>query len=336
MPANRNAVLVVLVALAALVPGLFFGRADPLPTLAQPAGLSVCPAPGQWAMAVWLGADNTPTEQAAATCTETAIQVVWWLNPDTQEWEGYSLDPAVPAFARGSLTVVSYLQPLMLRGWEAAEQISATATPTPTPSPTPTPTPTPTPLPAGYSTARVSSYRDSLGALWVVGEAKNNTQSNVEFMKIIGTFYDAANNVVAVEFTYTCLDIVPAGGDSPFALLVLDAPDDIARYALTIEANPTSKQPPLGLELSGVTTRYDTVNAYHVLGEVRNRSNRTYEFVQVCGALYDQAGNTVRSSFTFTQPAIIAPGQAAPFDLYEFVGTTAIASYRLWVDGRAR
>jgi hypothetical protein len=48
-----------------------------------------CPAQGSWAIAVWAGDDGTPTEDAFATCTETAIAAAYWIDPQTQTWMRY-------------------------------------------------------------------------------------------------------------------------------------------------------------------------------------------------------------------------------------------------------
>jgi hypothetical protein len=48
-----------------------------------------------------------------------------------------------------------------------------------------------------------NSYISATGSLHILGEVKNNTPNTIEFVKLVGTFYDGANQVVATDFTYT-------------------------------------------------------------------------------------------------------------------------------------
>jgi hypothetical protein len=52
--------------------------------------------------------------------------------------------------------------------------------------------------------------------LHVRGEVQNTGDTPAEFVKIVVTLYDMAGNVVGTDFTYTNLDVVPAGETSPF------------------------------------------------------------------------------------------------------------------------
>ena len=59
------------------------------------------------------------------------------------------------------------------------------------------------------------SYTDG-DWLHVRGEVKNVGATRAEFVKIVVTLYDAAGNVVGVDYTFTDLDVIPTGGTSPF------------------------------------------------------------------------------------------------------------------------
>ncbi len=49
------------------------------------------------------------------------------------------------------------------------------------------------------------------------GEVKNTGTTQAKYVKIIVALYDAAGDVVGIDYTFTTLDIMPAGGTSPFA-----------------------------------------------------------------------------------------------------------------------
>jgi hypothetical protein len=68
-----------------------------------------------------------------------------------------------------------------------------------------------------------NSFTDSAGYLHVVGEVKNNSASTARFVKIIGTFYDINNQVVATDFAYTNPTDIGSGATAPFEILLLSA-----------------------------------------------------------------------------------------------------------------
>jgi len=68
-----------------------------------------------------------------------------------------------------------------------------------------------------------NSFTDSIGYLHVVGEVKNNSPSTANFVKVIGTFYDSNDQVVATDFTYTNPSDISSGGTAPFEITLLSA-----------------------------------------------------------------------------------------------------------------
>ena len=68
-----------------------------------------------------------------------------------------------------------------------------------------------------------NSFTDSAGYMHVVGEIKNNSTSIATFVKIIGTFYDVNNQVVATDFTYTNPENIGSRQKAPFDLTLTSA-----------------------------------------------------------------------------------------------------------------
>jgi hypothetical protein len=66
-------------------------------------------------------------------------------------------------------------------------------------------------------------FTDSAGYMHVVGEIKNNYPSAATFVKIIGTFYDINDRVVATDFTYTNPSDIAPGDKAPFELILSSA-----------------------------------------------------------------------------------------------------------------
>lgn len=217
------------------------------------------------------------------------------------------------------------------------------ATPTSAATPGPAATPTPAASRPGGTGADVklltkSERRDSIGYFHVVGEVENLGPQNAEFVKVTGTFYDAADAVVATTSTFTGRGVVPAGQKSPYDLMVEDKDAKIARYKLTVSASPTSKSPAGEglLEARGVTTNTDAIGYHHVVGEVQNNADRRATFVKVVATFYDAAGTVVGTAFTFTDPSEVPAGGSAPFDLFvDADDVPPIARHALYVEAQA-
>jgi len=62
-----------------------------------------------------------------------------------------------------------------------------------------------------------------LRVLHVVGEVQNKLGQPIEFVKVIGTFYNTNNQVVATDFTYTNPADIPLDGKAPFDLSLTSA-----------------------------------------------------------------------------------------------------------------
>jgi hypothetical protein len=84
-----------------------------------PGDLTACPDAGRWVMSVWTGDNLTPTRTALAECPEVPVAAAYYLEPVSQGW--LSFDVNAPD-ALNSLTTVSNLQPLFLRGQAAQPQ----------------------------------------------------------------------------------------------------------------------------------------------------------------------------------------------------------------------
>jgi putative hemolysin len=86
-----------------------------------------CPQAGKWAIAVWDGANSTHISQALSSCGDGAIEVAYFLDPETQVWSRWFLgEPEI-----SNLSSLDDTQGLMALG--------GTGAPAPTPTPTTTP-----------------------------------------------------------------------------------------------------------------------------------------------------------------------------------------------------
>jgi hypothetical protein len=206
------------------------------------------------------------------------------------------------------------------------------APPTDTPPPTATQPPTNTPPPP-LQIQGVTEYTDSIGALHLVGEVLNQSDQNMNFVKIIASFYDSADRIVATDFTYTELDTVEAGDSSPFEMIILNPPDTIDTYKLDVEWNVTNVIP-LHVDVLSHNTSTDSIGAYHVVGEVQNPYDHSLEFVKIVATFYSAEGKVLRSDFTYTGRDTIGPGETSPFELVLLNPPADMDHYKLQTQAR--
>ncbi len=219
------------------------------------------------------------------------------------------------------------------------------STPTATPSPTVTPTSTPTPLPTLTPTPTAaptkepeilshSSYIDDLGYFNVVGEVKNTLSSNINYVKIVATFYDAQKKVIGTDFTYTELDIFESNQKSPFELSSYPDKIDPASYKLKVSYSETGKEPFTGLKILSHSAKIDELGYHEIVGEVQNGGTRKSSFVKVICTYYGAGGKVIGTSFTYTDPDEINVGDSAPFELSSYPRELRPSSYELQVQGK--
>jgi len=66
--------------------------------------------------------------------------------------------------------------------------------------------------------AEVSNQYEEYDYWHLEGLVQNTGSRDCEFVKVVGAFYDSTDTIVGVDFTYTDLDVVGAGSQSPFDL----------------------------------------------------------------------------------------------------------------------
>ena len=166
-----------------------------------------------------------------------------------------------------------------------------------------------------YTHAKIidhNSYIDSYDYLYVVGIAKNDGETNLEFVRISGTFYDSSNTVVDSDFTYTMIDILKPNQLSPFKFM-LDKPSGYDRYELDISFRETDDEPYDGLKIGSISSNEDEYGYYYINGEVENFGSESAKFVKVVAEVYDYNDKIIDVDFTYTDPSDIGAGQNAPF-----------------------
>lgn len=78
---------------------------------------------------------------------------------------------------------------------------------------------------------------DNLGFFKIVGEVENTSSSSAQFVQIIVTYYDAQNNVIGTDFTFTQVTIVQSGTTASFELSSYPRQLRPASYKLQVQGN---------------------------------------------------------------------------------------------------
>ena len=161
------------------------------------------------------------------------------------------------------------------------------------------------------------SYVDSIGYFHVVGEVQNNAPESMKFVEITSTFYDAAGKVVGTSSGYTDMDTLLPGQTSPFEILLTDEQQSqkIDNYKLSVSGDKTFESKPANLKLNVGDSFTDSINNYHVVGEVTNQGNQVTKFVKVAGAFYNDQNQLVAVGSSYTDPSDLGPGVTAPFEI---------------------
>lgn len=193
------------------------------------------------------------------------------------------------------------------------------------------PEPTPAP-PTKPEIQGVTTYFDR-DYFYIVGEILNMTNSNINFVKVVATYYDETGTVIGTEYTYTGLDIILPNDAAPFD--ISSYPDKIqpASYKLSADYNTTSEQPFAGLNVKSDSASIDDRGYHKIVGEVENTSLMSAEFVRVVATYYNSDGDIIGTDYTYTEIDIVGAGDTAPFELSSYPRKIKPASYKLHVQG---
>jgi hypothetical protein len=169
----------------------------------------------------------------------------------------------------------------------------------------------------GISILSHSSYLGDIGDFHVIGEVQNNAANPMEFVEITATFYDAAGNVVGTGSGYTDMDILRPAETSSFEILLTEEEQSkkIDNYKLSVSGDETLEPKPANLKLNVGDSFTDSIDTYHVVGEVTNQGDQITKFVEVAGAFYNDQNQVVAVGFSYTDPSDLSPGATAPFGI---------------------
>jgi hypothetical protein len=172
--------------------------------------------------------------------------------------------------------------------------------------------------------------------VYIVGEVQNNTASNVRFVKISAVFRDAGGQTVGTDYSYALAEAMTPGALSPFRIIFDKAPA-WSTYDLTVTYSTTTAGWYV-LELLNTETYYDSLDAFHVRGKVKNQYPVQKKSVTLFLTLYDSSGRVIGVDWGYLSPSTIDPGAEVSFDVdcYFWMGKpqhSLVAHYAIVADG---
>ena len=155
------------------------------------------------------------------------------------------------------------------------------------------------------------TFTETTNTLSLVGELRNDTGSNVIFVTVTGTFYQADGLVWRAGQAYTMLNKLAPGQRSPFKLTAY-GPQQIASEALLVRGlnAPTPPRSDLTVVSSNVAVQGTILL---ITGQMRNDGATSASNVQVVASLYDGANQIVNAATSGT--STLAAGATGPFSI---------------------
>jgi hypothetical protein len=264
--------------------------------------------------------------------------------------------PTVQAAIAATLTATAGPPPTPIISYQAAQ---TTPRPTSTPGPTRTPTPTLTPRPTGtatpprptataipqveLATRNVNTYRDAVGALWVVGELVNAGQLDAGDIEISVTLLGEGGQPLdtrILSFLTVGLPILRPGEATVWRGQAGRAPDLVREVQARPQAKPVSSFTrstyAFDLQAAGVVLHPSAsqIGSASASGQVVNTSAVALTQVQVVVAAYDESGTLLRVEQTLISFRGVSPGGQAPFAVTFSELKQVPPRYEIYLSGR--
>ena len=236
--------------------------------------------------------------------------------------------PQVTTTAKSSAKIVTDIG-----GVVPATGTPATATPTPTEV---VPTSTPLPL-ARLEILSQSTYKDSAGGIWVVGEAQNTGTATATAIEITLNLLGADGKPAGVSYATTHLSEVPPGGKTPFRGLFATPPKGAENVKVDIRTVPvypdttSDLAPGVVVQESKLSPPAGSGGAI-VSGQVKNGGKETAFMVRVLAVSRGADGKVTDVADGYAQATDIASGTQAPFSL-QFPLAKEASSFEVFAQG---
>ena len=180
------------------------------------------------------------------------------------------------------------------------------------------PTPVPTATPVALRIQGLAFHRTPVDSLWCLGEVINLSGQPAEEVQVEVSLHDELGQLLAADRAFTQLDVVAAGGRTPFAILFTAPPTSFAQYQTRVLSGvPHTYLGPRYPDLAVVNDwgGWLDENNYQVRGEVRNTGDSDAEKVAIVITLYDEENHVVGARTVGIPAELFLVGATAPFDV---------------------
>jgi hypothetical protein len=225
---------------------------------------------------------------------------------------------------------------------------TATTAPTETPEPTQTPLPEPTKESAPTESAdepgqlgvaegelgidQVSGWADESGYWVVSGLVINKMDRAVDNVEIEVEIFDANDQSLYKETTYTSLWTLAPGETSPFSLSIYEELANPDHFVATIVGNGSADVDRGQVAIENTYTQTDEYGTMHITGEVVNTGDQPVIVENLAGALFDEAGELLSGYSYSYKIQYIEPGDRSPFMVNLYIPPdTDPATFELYV-----
>jgi LysM repeat protein len=180
------------------------------------------------------------------------------------------------------------------------------------------PTVVPTPTPVAIRIQGLAFHRTPVESLWCMGEVVNLSDQPAEEVQVQVSLHDEQGQLLTSGAAFVQLDILAAGGRSPFAILFSAPPASFAQYQTQVLSGvPHTHLGPRYPDLEVVEDwgGWLDENNYQVRGQVQNSGEADAEKVAVIVTLYDQEDHVVGARTVSIPAEVFLAGAVAPFEV---------------------
>jgi len=164
--------------------------------------------------------------------------------------------------------------------------------------------------------------------LTIVGEVLNDSDQDLRFVEVLGTFFDGQGSLIGTDSAYAELKTVEVGSRAPFRLSAEGLPPSLANYELRVNY-VTTEEDPLRAEVLSQRAFRGEGGGYHIVGEVRNPYDHALRSVEIVATYYNAAYQVVRVEKAFAEAETLEPGQVAAFEIILSSPPPDLSHYRL-------
>lgn len=150
-------------------------------------------------------------------------------------------------------------------------------------------------------------------SLYIVGEVRNETKSIAQLVKITAYLRDSSGQLVRGASAYSYISTLSPDMVSPF-LITFSTPPAWSTYELIVTWDTTDRAPK-ALEIYNTESYFDSSDAFHVRGFVRNQYSELRMLVRIYLTMYDENDQVIGVDSVYTSPTFLKPGQEVLFDI---------------------